>query len=284
MAVKKAALEKKGASVKTPASKKTGTGMMSPKDLENYYAAQAEIESGRLPAGVGNKLSIKGGSFTYRGADLGETIDVVVLGFVFRNEFYGDAYDPENPSIPACYAISADRDGMAPHEDAPEPQHEECDSCELNQFGTAERGRGKACKNIRFLAIISASDLDNSPTDIEIVLLSVPPSSIGAFDKHVKGVNKVLKRPVNGVITRLSFDEGEDFVALKFETVEGIKDPGHAATIKAKADQAAEMLLMPYDTSNYVPLADREKARKKRPAVKKAPAKQATSKFAGKKK
>lgn len=248
---------KKAVAVKKKAAKQE---LMSPADMENLYAAQMEKEAGKLPAGTGNMLGIKGGSFKHKGADLGTELEVVILGFVFKNTWYGGMpFNEKEPTIPSCYAIAENEEDLAPHEDAPEPQHEDCATCEFNQFGSDERGTGKACKNTRLLALVAVADLENKPEDIEIVLLSVAPTGLKNFNKYTKGLHKVIKRPLNGVITKLSFDEEADYEMLKFEPVAKVESPATAKLLLQLTEDAQEMLTQPYDTVNYVKLEDRRR-------------------------
>lgn len=261
MATKKAVATKK---------KAPGKALMSQADMEKAYEAEIQKEAGRLPVGASNMLSIKGGTFTYRKADLGDSLEVVVLGFTFKNMWYGDVpFDPDNQSIPSCYAINAIMEDLAPHPSAPEIQHDDCGTCPQNEFGTDIRGKGKSCRNTRLLAVVAVSDLDNPPEDIEVVLLSVPPGSITNFDKYAKGLHKVMRRPLKGVITKLFFDDKAEHVVLKFEAVAKVESPAVMQLLEQKFEEAQELLEQPYDATGYIPLADRQPKRKN--AVARAP-------------
>jgi len=277
MTVKKKGTAKKGKAVAATATK--SKALMTADALDARFAAEAEQESSRLPASGGSKLSIRGGEFTYKGASLGETMDVVILGYRFENAWYGGLpYDSENPSIPACFAIGDERSGLKPHEDAPEPQTEEdCSVCEYSQWGSADNGRAKACKDTRRLVLMHASDLDADAGDIELVMLSVPPKSTKNFDKYAKGVFKMIKRPLHGVVTQLAFDEDSEHELLTFNHARKI-EVSEIDAVDEKMEEATEMLDQPYDATGYITIEDRRPAKKT--ASRRAPPKKAAPKKA----
>lgn len=263
MAVKKKSL--------TKAKKSSSKALMTQAQVDAMYAAQAAEESERIRSGGGNRISIRGEEFSLRGASLGEELEVVILGWRYENQWYGGLpYDPQNPTIPSCYAIGELDTSMAPHKDVPEKQSDSCQGCELNEWGSAERGRAKACKNGRKVAIVAAADLGSSPEDIEIVILNIPPTSLKNFDKFVKGLNKVVKRPAHGVITKVFFDADAAHEVLKFCVVDKV-GMDVVDVIETKREEATDILDQGYDATGYVRIEDRATFKKK--AVKGATAK-----------
>lgn len=235
--------------------KKTSTSkeLVSQSDWEKQLANLAEDQSSRSIAQVGAFLSIKNGQFTYQGADLGTELDVIVLDFVYEHTYYDTPYSKDNPSTPACFAISKNPGEMMPCDSSPKPQDSSCDDCENYKWGSAEGGgRGKACGEHRRLALVAYDDLDSNPEDIEIVMLSVPTTSCKNFDKFVKGVEKTLKRPTLGVVCTISFDEDADWEVLKFKAKEPMNELSYVNKILTKRDEASTPLLQEYDASSYI--------------------------------
>lgn len=283
MAVKKkAAKAVEGKKLPAKASAK-GKALARPEDLEARFAAEAAQEAERLPTSGGSKLSIRGGEFTYKGASLGESLEVIILGFRYENAWYGGLpYDQENPSIPACFAIAADRIDLKPCKNAPEPQTEEdCSVCEYGQWGSAETGRGKACKDQRRVALMHVSDLEaEDPSDIEIVILNVPPTSVKNFDKYAKGINKLVKRPLYGVVTKLAFDDDSDYEVLTFDHVRKI-EVNEIDIIDTKREEADEMLDQEYDPTGYVSIEERMSMLNNKKRARPVPVKKAAPKKSG---
>jgi len=71
-----------------------------------------------------------------------------------------------------------------------------CKSCPLNQFGTADEGAGKACKNRRRIYVLREGE-------VFPLLLSLPTGSLKEFTKYIKKLLGNGKKS-NMVVTRFS--------------------------------------------------------------------------------
>lgn len=176
-------------------------------DLAKYAEADAAAATGS----AGNFLSVKGGVLAYKGNPLPDNkIEVIVLDFVQENQYYEDDYDADNPASPICYAFGRKEAGkdlvMAPHEEAPQKQCEDCKSCEHFEWKSAKKGKGKACKEVRRLCLILASAVDDPKggdvDDAEEVFLKVSVTNTKAWDGYVQQV-AALKRPQWAVVTEI---------------------------------------------------------------------------------
>jgi hypothetical protein len=94
---------------------------------------------------------------------------------------------------------------MKPHADSSDPQNADCRTCRHNQFGTAEKGRGKACKNGRRVAILHADYLKKADAvaSAPMAFLKVPPTSLGNWASFVKKVANVLEKPFFAVVSKI---------------------------------------------------------------------------------
>ena len=139
------------------ARKKAGTG----KAMTNYreeMRKRAKAQEAAIPSSEGSFISIKGGVLTFRGTVLPEPISVIVLAEAAHNSWFEDDYEEGSHDLPDCFAIKrlverTDIDEMVPGEAAPKKQAEDCFSCWANEWGSAEKGRGKACGNRRRLPV-----------------------------------------------------------------------------------------------------------------------------------
>lgn len=243
---------KKKISKKKTASKSKALATMDA--YRNELATMAQEEAGRLKGTEANRLSVKGKEFSFRGAGLGEELDVVILGFTYENAYYDSVYDEDNVSTPACFSLDKDVDDMVPHKDSPEPQCADCASCEKNEWGSDLRGKGKACGNHRRIAMIASSDLDSENVeDVEIAVLRTSPTTNKNFDKFVKGTASKLKLPPLGVICRMTFDEEEDYPKIVFKVLNTVENVSHIQLIMAKKEDAEGLLAEGYDPSGYSP-------------------------------
>jgi hypothetical protein len=230
--------------------------MMSMADFERQMAEEASRDSARVGSGAdGSFISIKGGRMTYQESDLGQDLEVVIIDFVNERAYYDDDYDPENPSSPACWAITHDDPGeMQPNKDVPVQQAEKCKGCWADEFGTADRGRGKACKEMRKLMLVAAEDFNSDTPDKEVALMRVPPSSIKNFDKHVKGLEKLSKRPCYGAVTNIHVDMiDSQYPGVSFTPESLINDAGTLSEVMNIRTVHGDELMESYDPEGYRP-------------------------------
>lgn len=237
---------------KAVAKKKTGTALVSMKDLENAYAADAKADLETEPADGSNTIRTRGKKFKIGEETLKEPLATVILGSAMVNSYYEGVYDPDNPSNPVCSAVGevGKEDQMAPPEGTFKPQAASCKVCPKGQFGSADKGRGKACKNSRRVVLIGSADTRAQPM---IMQLGIPPTGLAKFSNYLKRVAAVCARPLHGVITAFTFDEEQDWPCPIPELVEPISDPGLAMrALKARGDGGKSiraMLLKPVDTA-----------------------------------
>lgn len=222
-------------------------------ELAKYAGAASAVEN-QIATG-GNFLSLKSGRLGYKGSEIpGNKLSAVVLDQILEHYYYEGEYDPNTPSSPVCFAYGEIADDgtmeeMRPHPKSVKPQCESCDKCPLNQFGSAERGKGKACKNVRRLALISETDLGDV-TGAEVALLKVPVMSVKGWSGYVKQVADVLKRPPFAVVTTVSVvpDPKSQF-RVQFELKAPIQDGQTIGAIIAKRESAHQELVVPYTPS-----------------------------------
>lgn len=233
--------------------------------LVNYDAEMAKlaIAAAQVEAkvAVGNAISTRGGKLSYAGQPAQDNkYRVVILTQAFENRFYEGAFNPDLPASPVCYAFSATGDNMVPHQDSLKPQSKACAGCPNSEWGSAEMGRGKACKNVRRLAMIHEHQVSTA-SESGIVRLSVPVTSVAGFSLYTKYLADVHKRPLLGVVTEISTapDPKTQF-KLTFKCV-SLVDREHLPAIVDKARMAARELEMPYPVIEAPPPRSK-KARK----------------------
>src|SRR6202012_2084920 len=156
----------------------------------------------------GSFFSVKGGILSFNGNTFPDnTVAAVVIDFVLENVYYEGKFDPETPTNPKCFAFGREDADMAPHEVSTEngdAQNDVCKGCQWNEWGSAETGRGKACKNRRRLALIPAGAFNSktnqlTPYDADefetatMGFLALPVTSVKAFSGYVKQLGASLK-------------------------------------------------------------------------------------------
>jgi hypothetical protein len=206
----------------------------------------------------GTNFSLKGGLLQFGGASLpNNRMAVVILASGFINQFYEGAYSDDARTGPTCFAVAGTEDDMAPHESVGEGQQAEaCAACPMNAWGSADTGRGKACKNGRRLALLSAGTVDaqgrlTMETDPAaygeqaIGLLSLSPTNVKAFAAYVAQLANTLKRPPYAVVTLITVvPDAQTQFRVVYEAMENI--PGKLAEmILQRREEATELVLQP---------------------------------------
>lgn len=212
----------------------------------------------------GNKISVEvNGDFVLPdGANLGNEIQVVVLDFVGRNNFYDQIYNAQNPAPPACYAIgplaSANDPnglmGMAPEPDSPAVQHDTCNGCWANAFNSAANGKAKACQNRRLAAVLVV-DPENPEgylaSDATIYTLDLSPSNIKSFDGAISYATKSVGHYIKVIFTVTAKNAGT-YALVTFG--DPIPNSGYAANA-GRRGECADMLQRKPDFTRAAPAA-----------------------------
>lgn len=270
MAARKKKVSKKKATGKAVATR----GSTLPANWKDQLRQDAAEESERTPVGQGNRISLKrNGQFAYQGAEIGDSIDLVIVDHVVVKQYFDGDYDEDNPVPPACFALKPESINIAPHEDAPDPQSEVCADCWANEWASG-RGRGKACKDKNRLAVLHVDDMAG-----DLMYLEIPVTSGATFNKFIKGLTKAAELPCYAVITRMSMDDHADYQKLEFMFVEEVAEADLGYSFN-KREEAREMLMEPYDTSGYEQEQPKQARRKK--AKKKVAKKRSKKKVAKK--
>jgi len=259
---------------------------------EKALAEQANIAAGmENSTATGQFFGLASGQLQFNGNPIpGNEMLVVVLDGIMENVYYEEAYDPDDPKSPSCFAFGRSEKDMVPHTIIEEPQHSQCEGCPMNEWASAERGRGKACRNTRRLAMIPAGTFDregkmelfSDPGHFEtaaIAFMKLPVTSVKGYAAFVKQVAGALKRPPHGVITHVKVvpDTKTQF-KVTFEAV-GKVEGKLLGIIMKRHDEAVLSIDFPYTPATE---DDEPKKPAKKP-VAKGKAKAAAKKPAGRK-
>lgn len=216
-------------------------------ELAKYAAKKAEEESS---VALGKFISLKSGVMSYNGNNIpGNKISVVVIDSVLENHYYEDAFDPDNVSSPVCFAFGRDADEMVPHEKSPKLQAPKCAGCIRNEWGSAERGRGKACKNVRRLALVTEDVAENATTmdEADIAFLKLSVTNVKGYAAYVQQLATTMKRPPFAVVTEISVQpDPKSQFKVSFKYVESINDSALLDSILKKVKATEESIMFPY--------------------------------------
>lgn len=251
----------------------TGTAVT---NYDALYAEQAKayVEQEKLSGGT--FISTRGGTLSVGDEQMpGNQMAVIVLDAIMENTFYDAKFDPENKQPPLCYAFGRDATEMAPHETMQVdleyfiPQANTCLECPHNRWGSADKGRGKACQNRRRLALIPAGfysprrgsrdfdlELFDDPAHFQtadIAYLKLPVTSVTPWSKFVNQIGANFNRPPHGVVTRIWLEPDPKYqYVMGFEVIEQVPDT-LAQAIMARHEQALAQVIQGYQVPEEQP-------------------------------
>lgn len=267
------------------AKKQTGTAVVA---WEAEMAAKALVAAAAEKAwGSYKSISTQGGIMKVDDEPVEDNkLSCVVLSFIHENQYYDQPFNPRVMTPPKCYAYSdpteADQEAavaaMAPHEKAEMkqgfgPEDEQggegasCSTCWANQMGTADTGRGKACKNIRKLALVTPDALESAEAmaQAEVRFLKVPVMSTKGWGKYVRTLSEDMQRPPYGVVTTISVVPDADsqfFIEFEFEELVQF-DQELWEAMQKKIAEINPALVIPYPSAEE--LAAQQAAKPARP-------------------
>lgn len=208
-------------------TKEPGTAIV---DWEKEMEAQAELAAGaqRSTGGGGKFFSMKAGVLSFDGSPMpGNRMAVVVIADTMENSYYDEDFQEGVPASPKCFAFAKHEEALEPHtavDNDPyfERQHDVCSGCPRNEWGSARKGRGKACANVMRLAMIPAGtfsekgtgrskalefdgliDDDTHYAKADVAFMKLPVMSVKNYAGWVKTVAADLKRPPHGVFAEI---------------------------------------------------------------------------------
>lgn len=256
----------------TPAApaKKTNALAKWDEQLAKYAKETKTMEQSASTGGA--FIGIRGGIMTFKGETVpGSKMNVVIVEHILENAFYVGDYDPENPSSPVCYALGRDAATMAPHPQSPKPQNPICVGCPKNEFGTADKGKGKACKNQRRLAIITEAGAEDNALTAEEAYLRIPPTSAQAnkhnknpFSKYVSDLITLENRPPFAVVTQISVRPDVNLqLVVEASLVRTIDDGDVIGNLIDRHEKAKDTIMFAYPAASDKPAPAKASANNK---------------------
>jgi hypothetical protein len=264
--------------------KKTGTELVDyDAELAQYASKAATLTNS---TGGGKFFSMQAGVLKFDDVPLpGNQMAVIVAAHALENVYYDQDFTPGTVVPPKCFAFCKDADDiadMAPHarvdeDDYFERQDDKCAGCWANEFGSASKGKGKACSNRRRLALLPAGTYDKAGnlelyddvdhfSGCEEAYLKVPVMSGKLFDNYLKEVADQLNKPLFAVYTRVYLEpDARSQFAVKFELIEPVEDREVIRSLIERHKKLHEAIDFPYNP----PSEEDEKPKPKAAANKK---------------
>ncbi len=251
------------------------TTALVPWERQMAEAAQRQAKAEKPLSGM-PMISTRGGMLSVDGdAVKGGVLRGIIVAAIHENTYYSERFDPDSPTAPDCYAYGdlddEDADAnMAPTDEVENKQSEKCADCELNVMGSADTGKGKACKNIRRLIVITEDSLE-SPEALaaaEMRMLKVPVTSVRNYATYLRDVlTDELQRPTYGVVTAIGTVPDPKFqfkVTFEMADVIPFTQPLWDAMQK-KLGAAVKLLQTPYPKQSELDANKAEKSAGRKP-------------------
>lgn len=241
----------------TPAKPSTAVAVKKPTSgnvvsIQDALRAQAAAVGSRIEPPGGNRITVGGKTFKFPdGTKSTGPVELVVVDFVARNEFYDRDFDKDDVTPPACFAIGDNPKELVPSANSPVTQSDTCKGCPMNEFGS--KGAGKACSNTRYLAVLPPDADEDTPLSI----LKVASTGLKSFDGIVASVARTFQTPPVGVVLTIGFDDNVDYPKLEFSN----PVPNENLAVHfARQEEARELLRREPDVSSYAAPAPKKAA------------------------
>jgi hypothetical protein len=170
------------------------------------FAQDAMEKESKVGGGL-SWITTAGGVMKFQDVPLpGNKMTAVVLCDAFERHYYTERFNPSKPTSPACFSLSLTGEDMGPHSNVTAPCSQKCNGCVHDAWGSAEIGDGKACKEVRRLGLLAASDLEGDILSAQPAFLKLPVTSVKAYSSYVKLLGTVAKLPVFAVLTEISIE------------------------------------------------------------------------------
>jgi len=218
-----------------------------PADLQEEFSAYLVKDLASARAAGWSFIGTRGAKFRMGQEELGEELQVVVLGAMRENVYYEGKFDQDNPTGPVCFALDTayDEATMAPPAELKTKQHPTCVGCEQNAWGSSDVGRGKACKNTVRLVLLNWCDGDLAQLEkSEGARLRVPVTSVKDWSSYVAKIDKGARRPIFTALTKIGIHpDPKTNMKMTFALDSFINDRAALQVLKRRADEAVEHLI-----------------------------------------
>ena len=247
---------KKPAAKKPAAAKPAGTALTK---WDEALAARAQIaKKSEEAVTTGNFISLKAGVMSYQGNPMpnGE-VSCIPLASILENNFFPGKYDPKKAQSPVCFAFGTSEEEMKPHEKSSKPQHAQCGvagqkgCCPHNEWDSGEGGKGKACKNVRRIALITADSADSVEgiKEATVAYLKTPVTSVKAWAAFVNGCAAQEKPTLSYITTVKATPDAQTQFKVSFRATMEIRDGELIGALLDKATEVDKIIDFPYQAS-----------------------------------
>jgi len=222
-------------------------------DIESELAALQEVTAAAEVGLADGFMTVQHGNMKIRGIAVpGNKVDVIVVGSIIEYAYYEDQFDPDNIKAPVCFSHGLNEKELKPHEASTKIQSENCITCPKNRFGSADNGKGKACKNTRKIAMISEISSINDVEKADVVYLKIPVTSVKTWSQYVLELasKKLSTLQVLTRITSKSHPKTQVAVSFEQEGVVPIEFLGSLLSLHKRIQAGIATIYLPKDDTS----------------------------------
>jgi hypothetical protein len=193
------------------------------------------------------------------GKAVAHALDIIVVDLLpeVSREFYANDYDPDaKATLPDCWS----NDGVKPEAEAANKQAASCAKCPKNVDGSGNKGKGRACRFKRRIAVLIAGDPSGEVYQMSFAATSLfgkGTDNVHPFESY-KNFLKANGEGLDTVVTRAMYDLESDTMRLKFQPVRHLTDVEAGLVEAAQEDP---------ETQKYIALSVGESSATKTQAI-----------------
>jgi len=176
-----------------------------------------------------------------------DPIPSIELVFIRSNSqpsktYYAKKYESGSTEPPTCWSA----DGVRPDVGVQHPVSALCAACPQNAWGsrTSETGKkGRACADVRRMAVVFTGELTAKGTDAHLFLLRVPPASLSPLKDYAEKVLSPAGVEYFAVATRVGFDTAKEHPQMTFRATRYLTEDEYKAAVAMRETEEVTRIL-----------------------------------------
>jgi len=168
-------------------------------NIGNDRITDRDLDRITVPLGGGLNWTVP----TLGGEDSAKTLDGIIVHWTAPRAYWATGLEAGGNAPPDCSSHNGEMGYGQPGG--------ECFTCPLNQWGSAEGGGGKACKEKRMLFLLRA-------TDLLPIVIQAPSTSIQTVKKYLLRLAS-QGLPYWSVLTQLSLEKAQSSTGISYSRI-----------------------------------------------------------------
>lgn len=171
------------------------------RNLGERGVTQAELDRIKVPAGGATNWSIP----TIDGEISARELDAVIVAWKEPRAYWSESFDDTGGGTPPDCASSDGVEGVGDPGGL-------CSRCPFSKFGSARKGEGQACRQVRMMAILRKESLIP-------MILTAPPTSLRNMTKYFLRLAGA-STPYYAVLTRFTLSKAKSKTGIDYAQIE----------------------------------------------------------------